>query len=471
MMRHAGFILPLAGLALLSGCATYHPAPLDPDEHRVAFNRRGADDSLFRGFLVATGDDTTLDSWQPSTLALATLFYQSAIAEARGRYFTAQAGEITAGARPRVGVTGAADVDLGSATDTSPWGAILGGTFTLELGGKRAARQAAARARSLQAEAALQDTAWQLVRVTRERALGVVAAKRAWADDSTELSLLDSLVPMVEARYRDGAISQAEMARIRSDVQSAAVSIAAGGSAFRAAEAEAATAAALPLSALRALPVMGEAGQGCGPLAELTRDSLQILALGARWSVLDALAGYQAAEGDLRLEIAKQRPDLQLSPGLIFDHGITRFLVAFQMPALPGGNQGPIAEAEARRLTQASRVAAVQEEVLGEVEGARDACASALLSLAATDSLSAAALAEEALTLDAYSRGERGLADLTLARLGRVRAGRARRSAEYQLALSRARLEGAAGKWMSAPPTRWPDLLVDPATPDRKETK
>jgi len=470
-MRFPRLLVRIAALALLPGCATYHPAPLDPEEHRVAFNHRGAGDSLFIDFLARSGNDTTLEAWHSSSLALATLYYQSAIAESRGRYFTAQAGEITAGARPRAGAAGAVDYNFGGSSEAFPWGAILAATYTLELGGKRAARQAAARARTVQAEAALRDTAWELVRVTRESALGVVATRRPWTDDSIELILLDSLVPMVESRYREGAISAAELARLRSDVQGAAVAIAADGSAYHAAEAAAATAAAMPLTALRALPVAGENGKGCGPLAELSRDSLQILALGARWSVLDALAGYQAAEGDLRLEIAKQRPDLQLSPGLIFDHGITRFLIAFQMPALPGGNQGPIAEAEARRLTQASRVAAVQEEVLSEVDGARDACVSALLSLSATDSLSAAALAQESLTLDAYSRGERGMAEVTLARLGRLRAGRARRAAEDHLALARARLEGAAGRWETAPPKQWPDLLADPARPDRKETK
>ena len=469
-MRVTGLRSLAVALALLPGCATYHAAPLDPDEHRVAFNRRGAGDSLFIDFLARSGDDTTLEAWRSSSLALATLFYQSAIAEARGRYFTAQAGEITAGARPRVGVSGVVDYNIGGGSEPFPWGAILGATYTLELGGKRAARQAAARARTLQAEAALQDTAWQLVQGTREAVLSVVSAGRSRADDSTELALLDSLLPIVETRYQEGAVSMAELARMRSEVQAGRVALGAGGTAFRGAEAQVATAAALPLTAVRALPIIGEDGDGCGPLAGLSRDSLQILALGARWSVLDALAGYQAAEGDLRLEIAKQRPDLQLSPGLIFDHGITRFLIAFQMPTLPGGNQGPIAEAEARRLTQASRVAAVQEEVLSEVDAARDACASALLSLTATDSLAAASAEEEALTLDAYRRGERGNAEVMLARLGRVRAGRARRAAEDQLELTRARLEGAAGRWVTAPPTQWPDLLVDPARPAGKET-
>ena len=469
-MRHTGFIACLAGLSLLPGCATYHAAPLDPDEHRVAFNRRGAGDSLFREFLVSTGDDTTLDAWRPSTLALATLFYQSAIAEARGRYFVAQAGEITAGARPRVGVAGAVDYPLGGDSEPSPWGALLGGTFTIELGGKRAARQAAAQSRTLQAAAALHDTAWQLIRVTREAALGVVAAGHAWADDSTQLTLLDSLVPIVESRYAEGAVSMTDLARIRGEVQAGSVAAAAGGTAFQGAQSQAATAAAMPLAAVRALPVLGEQGRDCGPLAELTRDSLQILALGARWIVLEALAGYQAAEGDLRVEISKQRPDLQLGPGLVFDHGVTRFLIAFQMPKLPGGNQGPIAEAEARRLTQASRVAAVQEEVLSEVDAARDGCESVMLTLAATDSLAAAAGAQEAVNREAYRRGERGLAEVALSRLGSIRAARARRAAEDQLALARARLEGAAGQWATAPPRTWPDLLSDPAKLDRKES-
>jgi cobalt-zinc-cadmium efflux system outer membrane protein len=467
-MRSAAMVA-LASAVALGGCATYHAAPLDPDEHRIAFNRRGPDDSLLLDFLARSGNDTVLDRWESSSLALATLFYQSAIAEARGRYLAAQAGEITAGARPRVGVAGAADYDIGGGTEPSPWGALLAGTFTIELGGKRAARQAAASSRTLQAEAALHDTAWQLIRVTREASLGVVAARHAWATDSAELTLLDSLIPMVEARYQEGAASMTDLARMRGEARAGRVSANAGGTAFRGAEAQTATAAAMPLAAVRALPVLGEQGIGCGALAELSRDSLQLLALGARWNVLEALAAYQAAEGDLRLEIAKQRPDLQLGPGLVFDHGITRFLIAFQMPSLPGGNHGPIAEAEARRLTQAAHVAAVQEAVLSEVDAARDACMGALSSMAAADSLALSAASQEALTLEAYGRGERGETAVAFASLEGVRAGRARLIAQDQLTLARARFEGAVGQWVTEPPRQWPDLLAEPARNDRKE--
>ena len=64
---------------------------------------------------------------------------------------------------------------------------------------------------------------------------------------------------------------------------------------------------------------------------------------------------------DLRLEIARQYPDLHLNPGYEFDQADSKWALglSIELPLL-NQNQGPIAEAEARRLESAARFESLQ---------------------------------------------------------------------------------------------------------------
>ena len=73
----------------------------------------------------------------------------------------------------------------------------------------------------------------------------------------------------------------------------------------------------------------------------------------------------------MRLEIAKQYPDVHLNPGYQFDQGEHKWSLGLSMelPVL-NRNQGPIAEAEARREEAAARFLAVQAVVVAEIDRA-----------------------------------------------------------------------------------------------------
>jgi outer membrane protein TolC len=88
-----------------------------------------------------------------------------------------------------------------------------------------------------------------------------------------------------------------------------------------------------------------------------------------RADVRRSLLEYAAAEAALQLEIAKQRPDIQLSPGYGFDEGHHKitFSPTFEIPVF-NQNKGPIAEAEARRAELEARFNALQGQAIGEME-------------------------------------------------------------------------------------------------------
>jgi outer membrane protein TolC len=99
--------------------------------------------------------------------------------------------------------------------------------------------------------------------------------------------------------------------------------------------------------------------------------NLKEIALRTRPDVLAALADYEAAQSALQLEIANQYPDIQAVPGFAWNEGQYRWALgtSLQLPVLHH-NQGPIAEAEAKRHELAVRFEALQMRILGEIDRA-----------------------------------------------------------------------------------------------------
>ncbi len=110
---------------------------------------------------------------------------------------------------------------------------------------------------------------------------------------------------------------------------------------------------------------------------------------------MSLLAEYAAAESGLRLEIARQYPDLQFTPGYNYNQGQNRWQLGINVEVPLNRNRGPIAQAEARRVTAEKRFLSQQAAVQGELD----------LSLAAyqasrSKALTAGQLAKEALSAE-----------------------------------------------------------------------
>lgn len=98
-------------------------------------------------------------------------------------------------------------------------------------------------------------------------------------------------------------------------------------------------------------------------LATAARGALQ-----TRPDVLAALADYEASQAALQIEIARQYPDLAIGPGYSWDAGALKWSlgIALSLPVFDR-NQGPIAEAKARREEAAAAFRGVQEQAMAEI--------------------------------------------------------------------------------------------------------
>jgi outer membrane protein TolC len=109
----------------------------------------------------------------------------------------------------------------------------------------------------------------------------------------------------------------------------------------------------------------------------------------------------------LRLEIAKQYPDIRIGPNYQLDQTDSKWTIglALDLPIL-SRNKGPIAEAEARRAESAARFLGLQSQVIGELDAAVAACRSALQKSKAADDLLADLAQQESTAGARYSAGE-----------------------------------------------------------------
>jgi outer membrane protein, heavy metal efflux system len=145
----------------------------------------------------------------------------------------------------------------------------------------------------------------------------------------------------------------------------------ASGAKKSAAEARAGLASALGLSTEQVAGARFDFSAAMNPRRNLNPGRLRCSAYTERPDVLAALADYAAAEAALRLEIAKQYPDLRLGPGYEFDQGLNKWTLGFSL-TLPvfDRNQGPIAEAEAKRAAMAAKFQVLEAKVAGDLDRA-----------------------------------------------------------------------------------------------------
>jgi outer membrane protein TolC len=103
----------------------------------------------------------------------------------------------------------------------------------------------------------------------------------------------------------------------------------------------------------------------------LTSENVRKTALQTRPDILAGLAEYAASQSALQLEIAKQYPDVHLQPGYEYDQGDNKWALGLSMelPVLHQ-NQGPIAEAKAKREEAAARFVALQAKLIAEIDRA-----------------------------------------------------------------------------------------------------
>jgi outer membrane protein TolC len=371
----ARLIIATAALALfLNACAKFESRPLSPAAAAVQLESRSLTNSNLKAY-VEEQLKQPLNTWpsQPwdfDMLMLASFYYQPALGLARAQWAVAQGGEVTAGQRPNPSL----NVTPGYNTTTtlpSPWIPLAFLDVPIETAGKRKHRRAQAAELSEAARLNIATVAWQARSSLRSSLVDLVAAGQRAQLLGKQLELQEQIVTLLEQQIQAGALAGPETLVYRIALQKTQIDLADAKRIEAEARSRVAEAVGISVEALDTVRLK----EGWPPLtasvSAFTSTEARRSALESRPDVLGALASYAAAESALRLQIARQYPDVRLQPGYQYDQGDNKWTlgITVELPIL-NQNQGPIAEAQARRQEVAAHFEVVQAKVLSEVERA-----------------------------------------------------------------------------------------------------
>ena len=376
---------PLVGVTSCTHFAKFNSQPLDVDSSAAKLTNRSLHGK----------------TWTLVSLTQEAVKSHPTLAVAHAKYDTALAAVRSAGERPNPTLALAPQI-------VTPFKKWTEGTYgfdfdwTFETAGKRSKRVEIAESQVRSAAANVVDATWKVRSAVRKAFLEVYSAEQKTKLLNEAIAMQDELLKAYEERVKAGsesrsATTQARLLRAQMRLQAAE-------------SAKLASVARASLSEALGMSLQGLEGARFNFAAfDSTKDvrPSRKQALTHRADVLAALADYAGTEGLLRLEIAKQYPDLHLNPGYSLDTNQNKWAlgIGLTLPIL-NHNQGAIGEAEAKRKEAAASFDAVQAKVLAEYDRAAASVAASRTKLATTDALleeQAQQIASEQRLMDAGS--------------------------------------------------------------------
>jgi cobalt-zinc-cadmium efflux system outer membrane protein len=432
----------------LWGCSGPAPAPLDPENSESEFRARTLSDPGLRDFIEANLG-SKLDpfppvSWDLTKLTLAAFYYHPELDLARARLGIAQAGVTTARMWPNPTVSLDLERVWNQSAPPTPWVYGLTLSYPVDTLWKRGYRIKEARRTTEQAGLDLGLAAWRVRSRLRTTLVDHLLALRELALRRTEEDVRREVVVALRQRLAAGAVFRLDVGRAEAELATTQIALLADES--QVAETRAALAGALgvPGSALDGASLSWPELETPPRSEALPLSTLQKAGLVHRLELRRTLSEYEAAEAVLKLEIAKRYPEFNPGLGLLNDQGDHKVTLtpSFTLPIF-NQNEGPIAEALARRKEVAARFAAIQAEVIAETETTLARYRGTLQEFSKTEEILSLLETQEKTTRRAVELGAEDRVALTGVRLGLVVGGSSRLTALRKVQSSLGALEDA----------------------------
>ena len=367
-------LILLLGAGSLTGCARFEPRPLSPADAAVRLEGRSLTNTELQSFFQKNLRREPAD-WPPATwdfemLTMAALYYHPSLDVARAQWLTTRGAESTAAQRPNPSLNVTPGYDSTTVVP-SPWIPLTYLDIPIETACKRRYRRAEAAGLSEAARLNLATVAWQVRCRLRSTLLEFYAGQHRQDLLEQQLALQEQILHLLEQQIQAGAIAASEALPIRIAFIRLRLDLADAQRARAEARARVAEALGVPARALDEVQLSLDSLARSDVAAELSAAQVRRAALQSRPDILGALAEYAATQAALQLQIAKQYPDVRLQPGYQFDQGDNKWSlgIVVDLPIFHQ-NQGPIAEAKARREEAAARFVALQVRVLAEIDRA-----------------------------------------------------------------------------------------------------
>ena len=383
----------LCGL-VAAGCARFQPKPLSAVKNAQRLEERSLTNEGLKVFIETNSHrefpNWPVEAWDFDTLTLAAFYYHPSLEVARAQWEVARGGEITAAQRPNPSINATPGYDT-TTSIPSPWIPLTFLDIPIETAGKRGYRRAQAAHLAEAARLNVADSAWQVRSEVRSALIDVISAEQRQSLLERQVAVQQQVVNLLQGQVQAGALAGSEIVSFRIALVRARLDLVDAQRLAAEARARVAEAVGVPLNAIDGLKLSYTGLEALDTIAQLASAEVRRAALQSRPDILGALAEYAASQSALQLEIAKQYPDVRLEPGYQYDQGDNKWSlgITVDLPIL-NQNQGPIAEAKARRNEAAARFDAVQFKVLAQIDRASQA-----LQVAEKNSMTLRALVDE----------------------------------------------------------------------------
>lgn len=355
--------------ALLFGCQfqAYQAKPIDTQKVSEAFEQRSITDPKFQEFLITQGyqpSELPLRSWDLKALTLCAHYFHPSLNVARAQWKAAQMAEKSATEKPLPTINTNFSHSNQANQDINPFAYQFSIDIPIETHSKRQIQIEGFSHLSEVAKLEIAQTAWQL----RQQIANTLNEMRWHEAQQTllanEIAHHQSIEAMLEKRKQHGLASSLELSHAKLQLQASKMALDHLKTQKVALQSQLSEQLGLPIEVVIPLNLNLEPTEKVG-LADTNTD--QKTALLNRLDARIALEQYKVAENKLKLEIAKQYPDIIISPGLAYEFGDTIWSLGFSgLMNLLKKNKVAIAEAEQLREVEVAKFEALQANIIGE---------------------------------------------------------------------------------------------------------
>ncbi len=356
---------------ILSACVKqqYVSEPIDIQqniEDIVLKDHRSQQFKLFLEEHQYPTDNWPITKWDLKNLTLVAIYFNEKINVAKSELAVHQAGEIIAGQRANPTVAIPLENHDGSAE--SPWLIGLVFDFLFEREDKRKTKQQQALAKRAAAEIKLQQQTWSIYSNLHKNLIEYFAAIKQKEILLAQRKLLKESLGLLIRRKELGQVSQFELSRVRLELQHLQLQLSNQDNIINNAFHVLIAVTGLQVDKFNKNDFQFNSFDKTITLNEYDEKKLRKNLLNNRHDIKIKLKEYDALEASLKLEIIKQYPDINLSPGFIFDQGSNVWALGASW-ALPlfHNHEGEIEQALAMRKQLQAEFIAMQTNLINEL--------------------------------------------------------------------------------------------------------
>ena len=447
--RHSFNMLLLCSMLTACSLQTYAPAPLDVKEQVSSYLHRNLQSPELEAFLNLHEETipTAQQAWPLTALIHSALFLHPDLALAKASYRSTQLAQQQGLRKPLPSISTQIARSNRANGDIDPFGLSLSIDLPIQTNDKQAIRVARLSHLSEIAKLDIAQTAWQIRAGVMQASLALYQQDRQATLLNEEINIRQKILRLLEKRVAYGeannvSLHQAQQALAQAQHQrnTAQKDLAV----FKAKLAQQMGVSAEATSNLNIDHQPFDTALQNKLAGSLTQSETQQSAVINHLRLRQALLQYSVAEQALKLEYAKQIPDIVLSPGYAFEFGDSVWSLGFNsLMTLLQKNKVGIAQATQLRDKEVAQFEATQHQVISAAQVALAEYQAASQQHNAYQAI-ITANQEQALRLQKqFDAGLIGRLDLTLNELSAIQVQQTKLSLEHQLLSAMLRLEAA----------------------------